>query len=84
MSSLISDGAVVRLTAARTGNADDIVWSWSKPAGSSAPSSSSSTLQWTYNGDTDAGTYSVTATSATATDSPQMASATLVTGPPLL
>lgn len=75
-------GQQVTLTAAHAGPSTDVTWSWSKPAGSTAPSSTSNVLQWTLAG-TDFGTYTATATSATAGDSPQQGTIN-VTRPPFV
>lgn len=68
-------GTVMTLTARHTGTATDLVYSWTKPAGSTAPVAglTTGTLSWTA-ADGDDGTYGVTVTSKSAIDSPQTTS----------
>lgn len=74
---------VITLTATFDGNVDDVIWSWAGPATTTAPVSTetSNVLTWTSAGAVDAGTYTVTATSATGFDSPQLAQGTIVFRP---
>lgn len=74
---------VITLTATFDGNVDDVTWSWAGPATTTAPVSTetSNVLTWTSAGAVDAGTYTVTATSATGFDSPQLAQASIVFRP---
>lgn len=74
-------GQQVTLTAAHAGIATDVEWAWSKPAGSTAPASAASTLQWVI-AETDFGDYSATATSATAVDTPQQGTIRIVEAAP--
>lgn len=78
-----ADTQVITLTASFDGNATDVTWSWTGPAGTNAPVSSttSNVLTWTAGGSEDAGVYTVTATSATSFDSPQQAQSTLTYAP---
>jgi hypothetical protein len=77
-----ASGAAVTLTAARSGNASDIAWSWQVPAGSGVTPSTSATQSFTMSAGA-AGTFTATATSATASDSPRsgQASITLAAAP---
>lgn len=45
-----ADGATVTFTASRSGNADDVVWSWAVPAGSSVVDSGTNVLTFTMGG----------------------------------
>jgi len=72
-------GSTVTLTASFDGNINDPVYAWSGPSGTTAPVSTetSNVLTWTAAGSQDSGDYTVTVTSATASDSPQQATVTL-------
>jgi hypothetical protein len=59
------------------------VWSWAVPAGSGVVNSNQATLSFTASDLTD-GTYTVTATSLTASDSPRTATGTITIGVPVL
>jgi hypothetical protein len=63
-------GDRVRLTAAHAGASTDVTWQWTPPVGSSAPASSTDTLEWDAITPDDEGTYEAEATSPTALDSP--------------
>jgi hypothetical protein len=69
-------GAAVTLTASRSGSASDIVWSWAVPVGSGI--TPSTTNVQTFNAsEVRSGTFTATATSPTALDSPQNGSASV-------
>ena len=74
-----ANGNTITFTASFDGNATDVVWSWTGPAGTNAPvaTETSNVLTWTAGGSEDEGTYTVTATSVTSFDSPQQAQAVL-------
>jgi hypothetical protein len=63
-------GQKVTLTATHDGGAPDVTWSWTKPAGSAAPSSITNVLEWNFAA-TDEGDYTAQAASTTAPDTPQ-------------
>ncbi len=69
-------GDTVTLTASRSGNAGDIAWTWAVPAGSAVASSGTNVLTFTA-AESDQGVFAATATSATATDSPQLGQASV-------
>jgi hypothetical protein len=71
------NGDLVTLTAARSGNSINTTWSWARPAGASVANSAAAVLSWNFNSATDAGDYTVTATSSGSSDSPQTATITL-------
>jgi hypothetical protein len=75
----LNNGDAVTLTATRSGNSTDTVWSWAVPGGASVSNSNAPQLSWVYNGATDAGNYTVTATSALGSDSPRTDTITLAT-----
>ncbi|MGB7563818.1 MAG: hypothetical protein WBM08_03600 [Prochlorococcaceae cyanobacterium] len=68
------------MTATFDGTAADASWRWVKPAGSSAPASTSNVLEWSAV-EGDEGLYSVEVTSPSATDSPVI-SAEFTLSPP--
>lgn len=75
-------GDTLTLTATFDGIVNDAVYAWSGPANTAAPvaTETSNVLTWTA-GSQDEGDYTVTITSATATDSPQQATITLAENP---
>lgn len=74
-----TDGELITLTASYDGTATDVTFSWSGPAGTAAPVSTTTgpTLAWISNGAADAGGYIATAISPTASDSGKRATAGL-------
>jgi hypothetical protein len=73
-------GDTVTLTAAHAGPATGVTWAWSKPAGSTAPASTTNVLSWTLAG-TDYGTYTATVSKAGAPDTPQQGAIQVLTPP---
>ena len=70
-----ANGETMTLTAAYSGNVEDVTWSWQGPAGTNAPvaTETSNVLTWTTGGAEDEGIYTAVASSVTAEDSPQEA-----------
>jgi hypothetical protein len=82
-SGAVTQGAAVTLTASYSGDATDVVWSWSGPAGTDAPVATAKTNVLSWNsGIVGVGVFTATATSATASDSPQSGSYELTTSTP--
>jgi hypothetical protein len=71
-----ADGDTVTLTASRSGNAGDVQWAWAVPAGSGITPSTTSTQTFTMSAGR-AGTFTVTATSSTARDTPRTGQAVI-------
>ena len=71
-------GETITLTASHSGPATDVVYVWQGPAGTAANTTvTGATLSWTAAGAGDNGAYTVTAISATSSDSGKRASSTL-------
>jgi hypothetical protein len=80
VSSPVVDGQEVTLTASHSGDAADVSYAWTPPAGSSLTPPAEGPAEWTFSftAANDSGVYTVEAVDPAADDSPQYATAQVV------